>query len=104
MKGTWCKIMFGLIKKIFIGLLTGIVSASNHRKYVSFSNNKNWIQPTLINLYPHEYSQEFHSYPFAVKLDWWVGSCNTLNNLSNKVCFPNKTGNLNHVQHDYRNK
>ena len=24
------KVMFGLIKKIFIGLLTGIVSASNH--------------------------------------------------------------------------
>ena len=30
MKRTWYKIMFGLIKKIFIGLLTGIVSASNH--------------------------------------------------------------------------
>ena len=28
--------MFGLIKKIFIGLLTGIVSASNHTKCVSF--------------------------------------------------------------------
>ena len=27
--------MFGLIKKILVGLLTGIVSASNHRKCVS---------------------------------------------------------------------
>ena len=27
------------------------------------------IQPTLINLHPNEYSQEFHCYPFAVKLD-----------------------------------
>ena len=53
------------------------------------------IQPTLINLHPNEYSQEFHYYPFAVKLDRCVGICNTLNNLSNKVCVPNKTEDLN---------
>ena len=40
-------------------------------------------------------SQEFHYYPFAVKLDRCVGSCNTLNDLSNKVCVPNKAENLN---------
>ena len=27
--------MFGLIKKIFIGLLTGLVNGSNHKKCVS---------------------------------------------------------------------
>ena len=27
------------------------------------------IQPTVINLHPNEYSQEFHYYTFAVKLD-----------------------------------
>ena len=53
------------------------------------------IHPTLINLHPNEYSQEFHYYPFAVKLDRCVGSCNTLNDLSNKVYVPNKTGHLN---------
>ena len=53
------------------------------------------IQPTLINLHPNEYSQELHYYPFAVKLDRCVGSCNTLNDLSNKVCVPNKTKDLN---------
>ena len=53
------------------------------------------IQPTLINLHPNEYSQEFHYYPFAVKLDRCVRSCNTLNDLSNKVCVPNKTEDLN---------
>ena len=52
-------------------------------------------QPSIINLHPNEYSQEFHYYPFAVKLDRCVGSCNTLNDLSNKVCVPNKTEDLN---------
>ena len=87
--------MFGLIKKIFIELLTGLVNGSNHTKCVSLSNQKCMIQPTLINLHPNEYSQEFPYYPFLVKLDRCVGSCNTLNDLSNKVCIPNKTEDLN---------
>ena len=49
--------MFGLIKKIFIGLVTGIVNKSNHTKCVSLSNQKCMIQPTLINLHRNEYSQ-----------------------------------------------
>ena len=53
------------------------------------------IQPTLINLHPNEYHQEFNHYRFAVKLDRCVGSCNTLHDLSNKVCVPNKTEDLN---------
>ena len=32
--------MFVLIKKIFIGLLTGLVNGSNHTKCVSLSNQK----------------------------------------------------------------
>ena len=59
--------MFGLIKKMFIGLLTSILSASNHTKCVSLSNQKCMIQPTLNNLHSNEYSQEFHYHPFAVK-------------------------------------
>ena len=87
--------MFGLIKKIFIGLLSSIVDASNQTKFISLSNQKCKIQPTLINLHPNEYSQEFHYYPFAVKLDRCVGSCNTLNDLSNKECITNKIEDLN---------
>ena len=45
--------MFRLIKKIFIGLLTGLVDRSNHTKCVSLSNQKCMIQPTLINLDPN---------------------------------------------------
>ena len=51
--------MFGLIKKIFIGLLTGLVNGSNHTKCISLSNQKCMTQTTLINLHPNEYSQEF---------------------------------------------
>ena len=83
--------MLGIIKKMFIVLLSSITNASNHTKYISLSNQKCMIQPTLINLHPNEYSQEFHYYPFLVKLDRCAGSCNTLNDLSNKVRVPNKT-------------
>ena len=95
MKRTRHKIMFGLIKKIFIGLLIGLVNGSNLTKRVSLSNQICMIQPTPINLHLNEYSQELHNYLFAVQLDRYVGSCNALNDLSNKVCVPNKTDDLN---------
>ena len=56
------------------------------KRCVSLSNQKCETQPTFINLHPNEWSQEFHYYPFEVKLDRSVGTCNTLNDLSNKVC------------------
>ena len=87
--------MFGIIKKMFIGLLTSLVTPSNHKKHVSLSNQKCEIQPTFINLHPNEYSQEFHYYPFTVKLGKCVGSYNTLNDSSNKVCVSNNTEDLN---------
>ena len=76
-------------------VLSNIVNGSNHTKCISLGNQKCMIQPTLINSHPNKYSQEFHYYPFVVKLDRCVGSCNTLNDLSNKVCVPNKTEDLN---------
>ena len=87
--------MFGLIKKIFIGLLSCIVRAFNNTKCVLLSNKKCMMKTTVVHLHPNEYSQEFHYYPFVVKLNRCVRSCNTLNNLSNKVCVPNKTDDLN---------
>ena len=77
--------MFGIIKKMFIVLLSCIVNASNHAKCVSLSNQKCEIQPALINLHPNEYSQELQYYPFAVKLDSCIEKCNTLSDSSNKV-------------------
>ena len=75
--------------------ISGIVSASNYTKYVSFSNQKCMTQPTLINLHPNEYSQDFYYYLSGVKLDKCDGSFNTFNNLSNRVCVPNGTEHLN---------
>ena len=53
------------------------------------------IQPTLTNLHPNEYNQELHYHLFAVRFNRCVGSCNTLNDLYNKVCVPSKTEDLN---------
>ena len=100
--------MFGIMKKIFIPLLSNIVNGCNHTKCMLLNNQKYMTQPTLINLHPNEYSQDFHYYPFAVKLDRCVASCNTLSKLSNKACvpfhfhFPRFRSKL--VQHLYRNK
>ena len=78
-----------------MGLLISIVNSTNHTKCVSLSNKKCIIRPTLINLHTNKYNREFHFYPFAVKLDKCVRSCNTLNDLSIKVCVPqHKTGDL----------
>ena len=56
MKRARYKIMFKLIKKGFIGLLTSIASAPNHRKFRLLSDQKYMIQLNLINLHPNEYS------------------------------------------------
>ena len=61
--------MLRLIEKTFIRILTSIVSASNHTKCVLLSNQKCMTQPTPINLYPNEYSEELCYYSFAVNLD-----------------------------------
>ena len=76
-------------------LLISIVNAFNYAKCLLLDNQKCMTQPTLINLNSKEYRQEFHYYPFEVKLNRCVGSCITLNDLSNKVCVPNKTEDLN---------
>ena len=61
---------------------------------MALSSQKFMTQHTLINLYPNEYSQEFHCYPFAVKLDDNNLIFNNLNGLSNKEWVPNKKEDL----------
>ena len=57
MKQKLCKIMFGLIRKMFMGLLIRIVNVSNHAKCVLLSNQKCMTQPILVKLHLNEYSQ-----------------------------------------------
>ena len=87
----WYKIMFWLIKKMFLGSLISIVNASNYKKCVLLSNQKcaSFNLPLLIYILINTIKN--YLYPFAVKLDRSVGSCNTLNDLTNKVCVPDKT-------------
>ena len=70
---------------MLIGLLTDLVNGFNDIKCVPLNNQKYMIQSTFINVHPNEYSQEFHYYPFAVKLDGCVKSCNTLNDLTKVI-------------------
>ena len=91
--------MFRIIKKMFIVSLSSLANtssiASSHTRCVSLSNQKCLTQPTVINLHPSEYTQGLRYYPFSVNLNRCVGSCNTLNDLSNKVCVQNNIEDLN---------
>ena len=82
--------MLGFIKKMLIGLLTNTDNASNDTKCVSLNNQQCMTQRTCINFHPNKQSQGLHYYPFAVNFDRCAGNCNTLDDLSNRVCIPKK--------------
>ena len=50
---------------------------------------------STINLNPDEYNKEFRYYPFMFNLDRYNGSFNTLDDPSDKICFPNETEDIN---------
>ena len=54
------KINVGIIKKIFIVLLSNIDNGSNHTICWPLKNQECMTQHSLINLHPSKYSQEFH--------------------------------------------
>ena len=89
--------MFELIKKIFIALLSfsrsivSIGNVSDHTKSVYLNNQPFMNQPTLINLHPTEYIQRLYYHPFAVNLNRYSGSYNTMNYKSSRMFVPNKT-------------
>ena len=78
---------------MFIRLLTGLVNASNHKKCISLGNQKCEIQPTFINLHLMNTVTNYTS--IHLELDSCAGTCKTPNDLSSKVCVPNKTEDLN---------
>ena len=78
-------------------MFIGVLSFSG--SLVTMANVSNFTicmpRPTLKDLNPYEYNQILCCYPFMVNLDRCNRSCNTLGNLSNKICVPNKTEDLN---------
>ena len=78
----------------FNGSLASIFNSSDHMKCISLDNQQCMTQPTLITLHPNEYIQGLRYYPFAVDLDRCIGSCNTANDLSDRVCISGKTEDL----------
>ena len=71
---------------MFIGLLTSIVRASNHKKCVVLSNQKCMTLPTLISLHHNKYSQKLSYYLVTVNLDRCAESCNSLDDMSSRLC------------------
>ena len=43
-------------------------------------------QPAFINIHVREYSRDLHYCPFAFNLNRCTESCNTLDDLSSRVC------------------
>ena len=87
--------MFRFIKKMLVRLLNSVGTVSNYTKCVSLNFQKCMIQSTLFNLNPNEYIQRLRHCPFAVNLDRYVRSCNTLTDPSNRMCVPSKIQVLN---------
>ena len=68
-----------------------MANVSDHTKCISSSNHLCMDGPTLIDINPNEYNQELSYYSFMVNSDRCNGSCNTINDISGRICVSNKT-------------
>ena len=92
--------MFTFINQVFISLLR--FSGSLATKCISLNNKPCLLEPPVIGIN----LIELHYYPFIIRLDICNGSCNTLDDSSGRIYFPNKTEdvNLNVFKYDNKNK
>ena len=81
--------MFGLIKQVFIVLLS--FGKSLATKFMALNNEPCMIRPTLIDLN----SVGLNCYTFMISLDKCDGSYNAADDLSKKICVPSKTNDVN---------
>ena len=86
--------MFNLIKQVFITLMSFCISLST--KCVSLNNETCMINSFLIDLN----LAELKYCPFMISSDKCSGSCNSIDDLSTKICVPSKTKDIN-VQVQY---
>ena len=94
------KYCLGLLNKCllyycFSRSISNTANTPDHVKCISWNNQQRLNQPTIINVPPDEYMEGLSYYSFAVNLDRCMKSCNTLSNLFNEICVPNKTEDLN---------
>ena len=67
---------------------------SNLTVSIFLNNQSSMTRPTLIDFNPDEYNQGLRYYPFMVNLDRCNGTCNGLDDLSDKKCVQYKTEDL----------
>ena len=60
--------------------------------------------PTISSLHPDEYSQELRYCPFAVNINRCFRSFNAVDDLSSRVCVPDKTEEICMFLIDNKNK
>ena len=81
--------MFWVIKQVFVGFL--IFSRSLATKCLSLNNEQRMASPFLIDLN----LVELKYYLFMISLDKCNGSCDSVDDLSTKICAPSKTKDVN---------
>ena len=81
--------MLGFIKQVFILLLS--FGKSLATKCMSLNNETCMGRPFLVNLT----SVELKYYALMISLDKFSESCNSVNDLSTKICVPSKTKDVN---------
>ena len=86
--------MFGFIKNVFFTAMIFFgrnVFNVNSLKCVSMNNQECIIRPEIIHLNTNEPL----FYPYSIKINKCKGSCNTINDPYDKICFAHKIRNTN---------
>ena len=81
--------MFRIIKEVFIALLS--FSRSLASKCVSLNNEPCMVSHLCTDINP----VELKYYPSMISLNKCIGSCNSVDDLSTKICVPSKTKDVN---------
>ena len=72
-----------------------MANVSKFTTCISLNNQPCMARPALIDLIPDEYNQGLPYYPIIVNLGRWNRSCKTFDDLSDRICTPNKRENVN---------
>ena len=79
--------MFGLIKKVVILLLMSVSSVLTSKNCLLLNDQKCSVKKVIID-------NDYMTFPYKVKVDKCVGSCNDVDNPYFKVCLPDVVKNV----------